>query len=316
MQLKNHHLQVSAVASIVPKLLLYAFAMGYPALVAAQVNLISVHDTVVTNRITPYMTGACIEDVNHEMYGGIYSQMIFGESFQEPVAVQLQNFLTYGGTWSVSGSQVSVVGTNGPKIVLDNSSCTAGEAGVQVNLGSNAGPSGLIIKVTQPRTGPDTWFGYEVALAPKLCPHRKTQNNYTNIVDAPYTVPINQWLTLRVKFTGTSLTVFVNSDSVTTYSVNDSVLTAGSVGLRAWSDGTTLFRNFWVKNGDSVTNVAFSQAGGGVSGMWGTVQKGSATGQFGMDSLLPFKGTQSQRITFTGGSGAMGIENRDSTARA
>ena len=32
------------------------------------------------------MTGSCIEDVNHEIYGGIYSQMIFGESFQEPVA--------------------------------------------------------------------------------------------------------------------------------------------------------------------------------------------------------------------------------------
>ncbi len=28
--------------------------------------------------------GACIEDVNHEIYGGLYSQMIFGESFQEP----------------------------------------------------------------------------------------------------------------------------------------------------------------------------------------------------------------------------------------
>jgi len=30
------------------------------------------------------MTGACLEDVNHEIYGGLYSQMIFGESFQEP----------------------------------------------------------------------------------------------------------------------------------------------------------------------------------------------------------------------------------------
>ena len=35
-------------------------------------------------RVSPYLTGACIEDVNHEIYGGIYSQMIFGESFQEP----------------------------------------------------------------------------------------------------------------------------------------------------------------------------------------------------------------------------------------
>jgi alpha-L-arabinofuranosidase len=40
----------------------------------------SVHD------VSPWLTGACIEDVNHEIYGGIYSQMIFGESFAEPSA--------------------------------------------------------------------------------------------------------------------------------------------------------------------------------------------------------------------------------------
>ena len=34
--------------------------------------------------VSPLMTGMCIEDVNHEIYGGIYSQMIFGESFAEP----------------------------------------------------------------------------------------------------------------------------------------------------------------------------------------------------------------------------------------
>jgi hypothetical protein len=37
----------------------------------------------VIGKISPYLTGACIEDVNHEVYGGIYSQMIFGESFEE-----------------------------------------------------------------------------------------------------------------------------------------------------------------------------------------------------------------------------------------
>jgi hypothetical protein len=34
--------------------------------------------------VSRFLTGACIEDVNHEIYGGLYSQMIFGESFQEP----------------------------------------------------------------------------------------------------------------------------------------------------------------------------------------------------------------------------------------
>jgi len=38
------------------------------------------------HRISPYLAGSCIEDVNHEVYGGIDSQMIFGESFAEPAA--------------------------------------------------------------------------------------------------------------------------------------------------------------------------------------------------------------------------------------
>ena len=37
----------------------------------------------VIGDISSYLVGACIEDVNHEIYGGIYSQMIFGESFEE-----------------------------------------------------------------------------------------------------------------------------------------------------------------------------------------------------------------------------------------
>lgn len=32
----------------------------------------------------PTLLGACMEDVNHELYGGIWSQMIFGEAFEEP----------------------------------------------------------------------------------------------------------------------------------------------------------------------------------------------------------------------------------------
>jgi alpha-L-arabinofuranosidase len=46
---------------------------------------IRVHADAPLHSISRYLTGACIEDVNHEIYGGIYSQMIFGESFQEAV---------------------------------------------------------------------------------------------------------------------------------------------------------------------------------------------------------------------------------------
>ncbi len=39
-------------------------------------------DNIIAN-ITPHLTGACLEDVNHEVYGGLYSQLVFGESFEE-----------------------------------------------------------------------------------------------------------------------------------------------------------------------------------------------------------------------------------------
>lgn len=37
-----------------------------------------------TKPALPALLGACLEDVNHELYGGIWSQMIFGEAFEEP----------------------------------------------------------------------------------------------------------------------------------------------------------------------------------------------------------------------------------------
>ena len=50
----------------------------------AQEATILIQADQVLHPISPFLTGACLEDVNHEVYGGIYSQMIFGESFQEP----------------------------------------------------------------------------------------------------------------------------------------------------------------------------------------------------------------------------------------
>src|ERR1700688_3497850 len=64
----------------------------------AQQAVIQIDADHVAGSISPLLTGACIEDVNHEIYGGIYSQMIFGESFQEPpVSPPIPGFEAYGG---------------------------------------------------------------------------------------------------------------------------------------------------------------------------------------------------------------------------
>src|SRR4051794_28676748 len=63
----------------------------------------------VLGRVSRLLTGACIEDVNHEIYGGIYSQMIFGEGFQEPsLAPAIAGFKSLGGRWLVVDDSIRI----------------------------------------------------------------------------------------------------------------------------------------------------------------------------------------------------------------
>ena len=59
-------------------------AFGIAARAAEPDSSIKIDAAKVLNHVSPLMYGSCIEDVNHEIYGGLYAQMIFGESFEEP----------------------------------------------------------------------------------------------------------------------------------------------------------------------------------------------------------------------------------------
>src|SRR5947209_6517246 len=81
--------------------------------------------------VSRYLTGACIEDVNHEIYGGIYSQMLFGESFQEPPRSHpVEGFVAVEGEWSLKDGEVLGGGGPGPKLVGSVPQFAKGEVGV------------------------------------------------------------------------------------------------------------------------------------------------------------------------------------------
>src|SRR3954471_1645909 len=85
--------------------------------------------------VSRYLTGACIEDVNHEIYGGIYSQMIFGESFQEPsLAPAIAGFKTLGGRWLVVDDAIRIRAGNGPKLISDWAAFMDGAIGVELRF--------------------------------------------------------------------------------------------------------------------------------------------------------------------------------------
>src|SRR5208283_4499602 len=60
-----------------------AIALTMAICCPAQDARIEVWPNQILHRLSPLLTGACLEDVNHEVYGGLYSQLLYGESFQE-----------------------------------------------------------------------------------------------------------------------------------------------------------------------------------------------------------------------------------------
>ena len=100
--------------------LLFLTALAPELRVCADTPVIRVDASQTAGRITPWMYGSCIEDVNHEIYGGLYDQKIFGESFEEPPATaKFEGWTAYGGGWMPDGTGCRVAADPGGKLVRD-----------------------------------------------------------------------------------------------------------------------------------------------------------------------------------------------------
>jgi hypothetical protein len=283
----------------------------------AQVASISVNASQVLHTNSLYLTGACIEDVNHEIYGGLYSQMIFGESFQEPASpsTSLVGFTSYGGSWLPTSGVLQAAAGSGPKLVYNGFNQPSGDVSVQLRFSSDAGGNaGLILQVSQAGVGADVFNGYEISLAPAgyLVLGRHVQN-FTSLSQVSCSVPTGQWVTLEVQYTNASLNILVNSNSILQYTDTQQPLTSGQVALRTWQQDAQ-FQNLFI----NATNIPFQVASNGligsVSGMWSPVVTSTASGQCSLETTNVFVGTQSQVLTFTSGTGAIGLANQGLTA--
>jgi hypothetical protein len=265
--------------------------------------------------VSHYLTGACIEDVNHEIYGGIYSQMIFGESFQEPPRTQpVEGFFATDGEWRATDGEVFGSAGPGPKLVSPGEPFTNCEAGVDVFLpGTAGGNAGLIVRVGKPGAGADNFDGYEVAVdvSRKLLVLGRHQHDFRLLKEAPCEITADRWIALAVTLMGRTIAVTIDGQSILQFE-DDRPLPAGTIGLRQWQRPAR-YRNLWVKTGNNRTEIPFTAAKApptAVSGMWRPVTTGSAELTAEIDTTSPFVGTQSQRVTFTRGSGEAGIENQ------
>lgn len=297
------------------------FAVGIMLVTATCASLfaqdvqIKVQADRVLHKVSPYLTGACLEDVNHEVYGGIDSQMIFGESFQEPPTNPPQGFRVLGGRWQVRDGEVAASGIPGDKLISTLPAFANGEVSVECFIPDRQTTNvGLITRVQADAPGMDNFEGYEISLnaAAQYVLLGRHRHNWEHIQNTPCEIPTNAWVKLSVKLDGKTLEIFVNDRSILKYVDAGPALLKGTVGLRQFQRDAK-YRKLSVKSGNESHDLSFISSNDlskDVSGMWRAVRTGDVQGEFALETKSPFVGSQSQSLTLTSGTGSIGIENQ------
>ena len=295
------------------KKLIYATALSMaPILMFAQADevLVKVDAEKVEQNITPYLYGSCIEDVNHEIYGGLYDQKIFGESFEEPAPNPLfDKFDVYDGKWKTENGALFSYAHSGSKLV-SKESLTKGTVEVDIKFdknGSGSHNAGLLLCVSRPRVGADNFYGYEISLASngKKIVVGKHKNNWEHIIDVTVDCVPTEWHNLKAKINDGYVEVFLNNKSVCMFQLSDPELRSGSVAVRVWQTDTH-FANFKI-DGKSLSFTAKTPEQ--VSMQWDATLQGDAKGNYILDSNDAYNGQNSQTIEYVSGNGAVGIAN-------
>ncbi len=279
-------------------------------------QIIRVDPTKITGNVSDYLIGACMEDVNHELYGGIWSQMIFGERFAEPAegSTLTGEFDISDGTFSTAvkdGRSALKVerGGSGPKLTFQNTDSTSGSATMEM-LMEGDGPVGFILKASDLRPGADSFYGYEVAIGHNFLRLAKHENNYTPLKEVSCNAPRGSWVTLTATYTEDTITVSINGTEVLSYT-DPAPIRTGSIGLRAWN-ATAYFRNITVQTDNTPTReIAYGSAADAltVSKCWDLEVAGDAAVSAAIDTVTLFGGQQTQQLVHSGGSGSLTLSN-------
>jgi alpha-L-arabinofuranosidase len=313
--------------NLILSILLVLATLGFSTGSASQVTTASLPDdthiivspTKILNTITPWMYGSCIEDVNHEIYGGLYAQRIFGESFEEPPNSSINGWTAYGGDWNLSDGALHVGADAGAKLVRQGTVVGDGTVACDVRFADASGDNaGLILRVSDPHTGPDPWIGYEISLSA----HNRTlilgrhRHNWELLKGVPATVSAGVWHRLRVEMKGTTLRIYLDEsvNPLIEYTDEKDFLAPGFIGVRTWNSQVA-FRHLTITVGTKTISEGLDGSEQNRNGLvlsrnWDPIVTGSAKPGFVWDSSSAYNSLHSQQILHRGGVGTVGIANR------
>ncbi len=269
----------------------------------------------VLNHLTPWMTGSCIEDVNHEIYGGLYAQKLYGESFEEPApSPKFEGWTVYSGNWRLDAQTLSVDAMSGAKIVRNGPDFTDGVVETDVRLQERNENAGLIVHTRNAGVGIDSFDGYEVSISARdqnviLGRHH---HDWRLLAAAKAVIGTGQWHHLRTVLEGPRIRVYLDRETTPRIDFIDqpAPMLSGAVALRTWNSDAS-FRNVRIQTPQGVIDNAFKSGPiVAVSGMWDPVATGEATATFAHESEGAFNGVWRQKIEHGPGTGQVGVANR------
>lgn len=274
--------------------------------------IINVDVTKIEQEVTPYLYGACIEDVNHEIYGGLYDQKIFGESFEEPIpGPQFESFSIYEGNWSVRNNEIWATSHPGAKLVYNEKEIITGAIETDIKFNAGGDNAGLLLRVSQPGDGADNFYGYEISLASNgekivIGKHKK---NFEHIKDIPVKCDPAVWNNLKAVMKDQKIEIFLNGKSVFVFDDDDSDLQTGYPALRVWNSNT-VFRNLKLTLDNNIQSLSFKTLPcKQISYQWDAYEKGDIKADYTLDTKNAYNGSNSQTIEMVSGEGIVGIAN-------
>lgn len=226
-------------------------------------TLLTIDAATEAGRIPPLIYGAGMEDVNHEIYGGLYDQRVFGESFEEPTVTIVKGFTSYDSPWSVEGEQLRLHTSGHGKIVFWGKSGGNTVAEVDVKIDSPDAISGFIMNVSDAGDGADAFCGYEIGInaRKRVLVIGKHKHDWQPVAEVPVEIEPSEWNRLKVAFDGAKATVSLNDKVVYRFDDTDHPLIKGMTGLRSF-DGSASFKNLTI-DGEA---IAFDAEPAGVAG--------------------------------------------------
>ena len=295
------------------RLIIFIQLLVAAAVVQAQGLKLEIHPDKVIGNITPLLYGAGMEDVNHEIYGGFYSQRIFGESFEEGILPEgFVGMSHYDSPVRMDGDAIQVYSEPTAKIIANSHAFADGWAEVEVRADAIGDYNGeLLLRVSDAKNGYDNFNGYEVALTNRgvrLSVHRQ---NYTPLATSPRREVLGfEWHKLRAEIKGSTITVYLDGEQVLSYEHKDNPLTMGTVGVRSFNSNVS-FRNLRVGYDGKVFDLPFKPDNAhAVSGMWDAYYSDDSRPCYALDCSTATTGLQSQVIENEASEGRVGVANR------